>query len=310
MLRGVFLWLSQRKGLFDLAKHNGFARRIASRFVAGETIESAIHAARRLNQRGISVSLDLLGESVANAAEARLAAEEVTATVDALAASRVDGNVSIKLTQMGLGIDDDLCSENVCHVVEHARERGVFVRIDMEGSDYTQRTLDLFYEMLQPRFGNGTGVVIQSYLRRSAADIEDLIRVQARVRLCKGAYAEPATIAFQTRQEVSDSFIRLLERLLGAGDYPAIATHDDRLIEHALRFVEANGIGAERFEFQMLFGVRRDLQQALRSAGYNVRVYVPFGTAWYPYLMRRLAERPANVAFMVGSVLKETVSRR
>lgn len=310
MLRGVFLWLSERKGLFDFAKRNGLAKHIASRFVAGETIESAIEAARRLNGRGISVSLDLLGESVANKSEALAAAKQVKATVDALARSGVEGNVSIKLTQMGLGIDDSLCSENVCDVIEYASERDVFVRIDMEGSDYTQRTLDLFYDVLHPRFGNGTGVVIQSYLRRSATDIEELIRRRARVRLCKGAYAEPASIAFQSRGEVSRSFIELMERLLTDGDYPAIATHDDRLIEHALRFVEKHRIAAQRFEFQMLYGVRRDLQQSLRGRGYNVRVYVPFGTAWYPYLMRRLAERPANVAFMVGSLLKESVSRR
>jgi proline dehydrogenase len=310
MLRGVFLWLSERPGMFNLAKRDGFASRIASRFVAGETLDSAIEASHALNEKGIMVSLDLLGESVTNAAETETARDEVLETIDAIAASGVNGNVSIKLTQMGLDIDGQLCADNVRSVLERARRHNVFVRLDMESSAYTQRTLDLFYDVLHPEFGNLTGVVIQSYLRRSAQDIENLIALGARVRLCKGAYAEPATVAYQTREEVSRSFERLMERLLEDGTYPAIATHDDSLIDKALHYVKEREIPAERFEFQMLYGVRRDLQNSLRAAGFNVRVYIPFGTAWYPYLMRRLAERPANVAFMVASVLKERFAAR
>jgi proline dehydrogenase len=310
VLRGTFLWLSERSSVFRFARRNGFARRIASRFVAGETLDSAIEASRVLNDKGIMVSLDLLGESVSNAEETRNAAAEVLETIDAIAASGASGNVSIKLTQLGLDIDVALCAENVRAVLSRARRHDVFVRLDMESSAYTQRTLDLFYDRLHPEFGNLTGVVIQSYLRRSAQDIEDLIAIGARVRLCKGAYAEPVSVAFQKREEVRSSFESLMERLLEDGTYPAIATHDGYLIERALRFVRAREIPAERFEFQMLYGVRRDLQQSLRSRGFNVRVYIPFGTAWYPYLMRRLAERPGNVAFIVGSVMRETFARR
>jgi proline dehydrogenase len=310
VLRRTFLWLSDRAGVFNFIKRNRLARRIASRFVAGETLGSAIGAARSLNERGITVSLDLLGESVSNAEETRTARDEVLATLDAIARARVDGNVSVKLTQLGLDIGEDLCVENMRTVLTRAREDGIFVRMDMESSAYTERTLRLYAEALHPEFGDLTGVVIQSYLRRSERDVDELIARRARVRLCKGAYAEPESVAFQTRREVSDSFDRLMRTLLERGNYPAIATHDQELIDGALAFAAAQGIAPDRFEFQMLYGVRRDLQDKLRRAGYNVRVYVPFGTHWYPYLMRRLAERPTNVAFMIGSVTKELFRRR
>lgn len=310
MLRRTFLWLSERQGVFDFVKRNGMARRIASRFVAGESLESAIAASKVLNERGLMVSLDLLGESVTSAAETRVARDEVLDTLSAVAESNVNGNVSVKLTQLGLDIDTELCAENMRAVLMRARELGIFVRMDMESSEYSQPTLDLFYRVLEPEFGDLSGVVIQAYLRRSAKDIDDLIARRARVRLCKGAYAEPSEVAFQDGDQVAASFIDLMERLLEGGNYPGIATHDERLIDHALEFVRERGIANERFEFQMLYGVRRDLQDELVQDGYNVRVYIPFGTAWYPYLMRRLAERPANVAFLAFSVLKETVSRR
>lgn len=310
MLRRTFLWLSERRGVFDFVKRNGMARRIASRFVAGETLASAIQASKVLNHRGIMVSLDLLGESVTSAEETRVARDEVLDTLSAIAESSVDGNVSVKLTQLGLDIDAELCAENMRTVLRRARELGIFVRMDMESSEYTQRTLDLFYGALEPEFGDLSGVVIQAYLRRSVRDIDELIARRARVRLCKGAYAEPADVAFQDRDQVAASFIALMERLLERGNYPGIATHDERLIEHALTFVRERGIPSERFEFQMLYGVRRDLQQKLMQEGYHLRVYIPFGTAWYPYLMRRLAERPANLASMVLSVLKESIARR
>jgi len=234
----------------------------------------------------------------------------VLRTIEAVARAKLDGNVSVKLTQLGLDIDEGLCADNMRTVLDRARELDVFVRMDMESSEYTERTLRLFYDVLHPTYGDLTGVVIQSYLRRSEADVDELVRRKARVRLCKGAYAEPADLAFQERSEVSDSFERLMQRLLEHGNYPGIATHDEDLIRRTLAFADQRGIGSERFEFQMLYGVRRDLQDDLKSKGYNMRVYVPFGTAWYPYLMRRLAERPANVVFMVASVTKELFRRR
>jgi proline dehydrogenase len=310
MLRSTFLWLSEHQGARTFIKQNRFARRVATRFVAGETLDSAIDVGKRLNARGISVSLDLLGESVSSPEETHAARDEILRTVTAVADAQLDGNVSVKLTQLGLDIGTDLCAENMRVVLERGREVGVFVRIDMESSAYTARTLELFHDVLHPEFDDMTGVVIQSYLRRSEADIDELVRIGARVRLCKGAYAEPADVAFQERGEVSSSFGKLMRKLLQEGNYPGIATHDEVLIDETLAFSEEQKISSDRFEFQMLYGVRRDLQDSLRARGYNMRVYVPFGTHWYPYLMRRLAERPANVAFMAASLFKETFRRR
>ncbi len=310
MLRGTFLWLSEHQGAFSLIKRNRLARRIASRFVAGETLQSAIDVGRTLNGRGLAVSLDLLGESVSSVEATHVARDEIISTIEGVERAKLDGNVSVKLTQLGLDIDSGLCAENMRAVLQRAREVNVFVRMDMESSAFTERTLRLFYDVLHPEFGDLTGVVIQSYLRRSEADIEALVKLGARVRLCKGAYAEPPEVAFQEREEVSGSFGRIMRRLLEEGNYPGIATHDPLLIDEAVRFVEEHGITPERFEFQMLHGVRRDLQDSLRGRGFNMRVYVPFGTHWYPYLMRRLAERPANVAFMAASLFKEAFGRR
>ena len=310
MLRSTLIWLSERQKLFELIKRNGFSRRFASRFVAGETLDDAIQAARVLNDKGISASLDLLGESVSDETEAAASRDEIIAILDRIAATGVDANVSIKLTQMGLDLNEALCVANMRQVLERARQYDVFVRIDMEGSPYTERTLKLFRECLHPEFGNVTGVVIQSYMRRSADDVEKLVELQARVRLCKGAYAEPADIAFQERPEVSASYDTLMRRLISDGHYPGIATHDEDLVDRVREFVKRENIPNDRFEFQMLYGVRRDLQEKLQKEGYNMRVYVPFGTQWYPYLMRRLAERPANIAFITISVLKETWSRK
>ncbi len=310
MLRSTFLWLSERRSIFNFVKRNGFARRVASRFVAGESVEGAVTAGRVLNESGIAVSLDVLGESVTHADETMAARDEVLETVEAIAREAVDGGVSVKLTQLGLDLDESLCLENMRTILRRASDHGVFVRIDMESSDYTQRTLDLFYEHLHPEFGDRTGVVIQSYLRRSAEDVEDLIARGASVRLCKGAYAEPPAVALQKRHEVDESFVRLMERLLTEGCKPALATHDDAIVHKAEQLAVRHGIAKDRFEFQLLYGVRRDLQERLRRDGYRVRVYIPFGSAWYPYLMRRLAERPANLAFMVASMLKEAGVRR
>jgi len=217
--------------------------------------------------------------------------------------------VSVKLTQMGLDIDEGLCVDNVRAIVARARQYDSFVRIDMEGSACTERTLRLFTERFHPEFGNAVGVVLQSYLRRTEQDVDQMIALGARVRLCKGAYQEPDTVAFPDKRDVDATYVRCMERLMLKGNYPGIATHDARIIEHARAFARDKGIQPPRFEFQMLYGVRRDLQLALRRQGYNVRVYVPFGTQWYPYLMRRLAERPANVAFLVGNMVRESLRR-
>lgn len=309
MLRSAFLWLSERRGVFNFVKRNGLARQFARRFVAGESVEDAITSAHALNAKGIAVSLDLLGESVKNREEAIAARDAALALFDHIHEHGIHGNVSIKLTQMGLDLDPALAVENATRIAERAKAHGTFVRIDMEASSYVTPTLELFGEHLHPRFGDAIGVVIQSMLRRSAGDIEDLIRRRARVRLVKGAYAESPAVAFPDKRDVDENFKRLTERLLCEGQFPAIATHDERLIAHARTVATRERLDPARFEFQLLYGVRRDLQDRLRHDGYTVRVYVPFGTEWYPYLMRRLAERPANVAFIVGSVVKERFAR-
>lgn len=252
----------------------------------------------------------LLGESVDSAEEAHRARDQIIAVLDRIAAAGAGSNVSVKLTQLGLDVDAAGCAANIAAVLHRAQVHGGFVRIDMEGSAYTDRTLALFSGELHPRFGDRVGVVLQSCLRRSEDDLQRLLAVGARVRLVKGAYAEPADLAYRDKREVDRAFARMAERLLDAGSYAAIATHDERLIAHAVDYAARRRLGRERFEFQMLYGVRRDLQERLRGEGYAVRVYIPFGTQWYPYLMRRLAERPANVAFIVGSVIKEGLSRR
>jgi proline dehydrogenase len=306
-MRQGLLWLSEQRRIFNFVRRNGLARRFASRFVAGETIESGVVAARELAARGITASLDFLGESVKEEREAVVARDQYLRMLDSMAAAGVEVNVSVKLTQMGLDIDEDLCAANLTRILEKAGAAGGFVRLDMEGSAYTQRTLDFFKQRLLERFGRHCGVVIQAMLRRSAADVADLIAHGARVRLCKGAYLEPSTVAFPDKADVDRSYVTLMERLLAEGNYPGIATHDDVIIRHAQGFVQRNRIGPDRFEFQMLYGVRRDLQARLHRGGHRMRVYIPFGTQWYPYLMRRLAERPANIAFILGNVVKESV---
>jgi proline dehydrogenase len=307
VLRAGLLWLSEQPRVFKFVQRNGLARRFAARFVAGETVDDAVAALKQLNAAGISASLDLLGEAVGGAAEARAARDVYLQTLDRSHRARADGNVSVKLTQMGLDIDEGLCVDNVCAIVRRARQYDSFVRIDMEGSAYTERTLRLFTERFHPEFGNAVGVVLQSYLRRTERDVAAMIARGARVRLCKGAYKEPPEVAFPAKRDVDASYVHCMEQLLERGTYPGIATHDVRIIAHAKAFARRRGIAPGRFEFQMLYGVRRDLQHALRRDGWNVRVYVPFGEQWYPYLMRRLAERPANIAFLLGSIVREAV---
>jgi len=307
MLRAGLLWLSEQPRIFRFVRGNGLARRFASRFVAGETVESAVAALRELNGAGVSATLDLLGESVEHAAEARHARDIYLQTLDRIRIAGADANVSVKLTQMGLDVDEALCMANLRAILARAQAHQSFVRIDMEQASYTEKTLDLFKRTFYPEFGNTVGVVLQSYLRRTAQDVDDMIALGARVRLCKGAYKEPESVAFPAKRDVDANFVACMERLLERGTYPGMATHDEKIIAHAKAFTRAKGIPPARYEFQMLYGVRRDLQFGLRRERYNVRVYVPFGTHWYPYLMRRLAERPANVAFIVANVLKESL---
>jgi proline dehydrogenase len=301
--RALFLWASRSDSLRRLTTSLPLTRGLVSRFVAGERLEEALVVLARLREAGLCTTVDVLGESVESESAARAAADRYIETLDALAPEGFDGNVSLKLTQMGLDIDLRVCRDNVRRVLERAAQTNAFVRIDMEDHSRTDATLGLARE-LRASYPE-LGVVIQSYLRRSAADVESLIREATRVRLCKGAYDEPASVAFASKAEVDDCYQRLMERLLLGGNYPAIATHDERLIDHARRFAGDHGIAPSRFEFQMLYGVRRDLQRRLVREGYTVRVYVPYGAEWYPYFMRRLAERPANLLFLLRSVVRE-----
>ncbi|HSE65590.1 MAG TPA: proline dehydrogenase family protein [Gemmatimonadales bacterium] len=308
-MRKGLLWLSEQPKIFNFVRKNPLARKFASRFVAGETVESAIDAVRTVNPKGITASLDLLGESVTQESEAASARDTYLGMLDRIAETRVNSNVSLKLTQMGFDISEDLCLANMRMILDKAKALNTFVRLDMEGSDYTQKTLDFFSQKLFGSYATVTGVVIQSCLRRSPQDIDRLIEMKARVRLCKGAYLEPPAVAFPDKRDVDRSYVELMKRLMANGNYPGIATHDEHIISEAKAYARREGIDPSRFEFQMLYGVRRDLQERLRRDGWNMRVYIPFGTQWYPYLMRRLAERPANIAFIMGSVVREAVSR-
>jgi len=310
MLRKTLLYLSNQQRVFTFVRRNRLARRMASRFVAGETIDEAIPAVRGLNARGITASLDLLGESVHHEEEARSTARSYLEILDRIKAEKLDANVSLKLTAMGLDVSEDLCVANVQAVLDRARDYDSFVRLDMESSEYTERTPHMFEHRLYPSYPKNVGIVLQSYLRRTPADVELANRLGCRVRICKGAYQEPASVAFPDKRDVDATYVRCMHALMTDGNYPGLATHDERIIAEAKRFATERKIPADRYEFQMLYGVRRDLQEALVRGGYRMRVYVPFGTQWYPYLMRRLAERPANVAFMTGNVVKEMLRRR
>jgi proline dehydrogenase len=309
MLRNALLYLSSQPKVFNFVRHNLMAKGFAGRFVAGETLETALAAVRQLNDKGITATLDLLGESVSNEKEARASARAYLDMLDRIREKGLDANVSAKLTAMGLDISEDLCVSNMQDILERAREHQSFVRLDMEGSDYTQKTLDIFYERLYPSFRGNVGIVLQSYLYRTASDVDEANKASARVRICKGAYKEPATVAYPAKKDVDESYLRCMRSLLADGHYPGIATHDEAMVTATKRFARDNDIGADQFEFQMLYGVRRDLQEKLVREGYRMRVYVPFGTQWYPYLMRRLAERPANVAFITGNLMKEMIGR-
>ena len=310
MLRNALLYLSNQPTIFKFVRGNGLAQKFARRFVAGETPEEALDAVRELNEKGITASLDLLGESVTNEAEARQAGRDYIRLLDLIRERNVDANVSVKLTAMGLDISEELCISVMHEVLDRARQHRNFVRLDMESSAYTEKTLRLFEERLYPMYPENVGIVLQSYLYRTAADVERAIELKCRVRLCKGAYKEPASVAYPEKADVDASYVRCMQELVRHANYPGLATHDERIIREVKKFVAEQRIAHDRFEFQMLYGVRRDLQERLVAEGYRMRVYVPFGTQWYPYLMRRLAERPANVAFIGGSILRETFGRR
>jgi proline dehydrogenase len=307
MLREGLLYLSQQSAIQQLVLRNGLARRIALRFVAGETLEQALEAVRRVNAHSMTASLNYLGENVTARREAERFAEIYVAILDAIAVAGVNANISIKLTSLGLDLSRELATVLARKVLDAAARHNNFVRIDMESSAYTQITIDIVRELFAEH--KNVGTVIQAYLYRSEADIRLLNSEGIRVRLVKGAYLEPPTVAFLQKNDVDENYRRLADLLLREGTYPAFATHDERIIEWIKARAHKVSINATQFEFQMLYGVRRDLQARLRQQGYNMRVYIPYGQQWYPYLMRRLAERPANLLFVISSLMRETISR-
>lgn len=307
MLRTLLISLSESHALRDLAEKSSLGQRVSGRFVAGTQLRDALRVTESLNASGLAVSVDNLGENVANAEEARQSAFLYEQLLKEMSARGLNANVSLKLTHMGLDVDPALAYELTRGLVAQAAsvQPKNFVRIDMEGSAYTQRTLDLVRELHRgPDHGGCVGAVIQSYMRRSEADVADLLKERIRIRLCKGAYKEPADIAYQAKAEVDANYIHLMKTLLRSGVYHGLATHDENIIREAQSFVTREKIPRDAFEFQMLYGIRRDLQQALVREGWRVRVYVPFGGEWYPYLMRRLAERPANLGFVIKNMFR------
>ncbi|HTR67123.1 MAG TPA: proline dehydrogenase family protein [Terriglobales bacterium] len=308
MLRALFISLSESRWLRGVAERSAVGQRLSSRFVAGTQVEDALRATRAVNGSGLSVSIDNLGENVTNADEARSSAQLYQRLLEEIAARRLDANISLKLTHMGLDVDPGLAREIAAGLVAQAAAMSPrnFVRVDMEGSPYTERTLDLVHELHAVSGHQGcVGAVIQSYMRRSESDVEKLLAAGIRIRLCKGAYKEPAEVAFQKKSEVDANYLRLMKVLLKSGVYHGLATHDERIIKAAKAFALQEGIARESFEFQMLYGIRRDLQLKLIRDGWRMRVYLPFGTEWYPYLMRRLAERPANALFLARNLLRK-----
>ena len=302
--RSTLLFRSRREGLKDFATRFRTFRKVTQRFVAGDDIETAVRAIRELNARGCTATFDHLNEGVTSAEETEGEVREYKRVLAAIDESGISSNVSIKLTQFGLSIDPELAYRNARAVVEEAARRNNFVRVDMEDSSVTQVTLDIFKRLRSEFDLNTVGIVLQSYLRRTEADVRDVLAIPARVRLCKGAYNEPPEVAFPDKRDVDENFVRCMKLLLASGVYHGIATHDEKMIRATREFADREGIGKERFEFQMLYGVRRDLQERLAREGYNVRVYVPYGKTWYPYFMRRLAERPANVWFVLKNFFR------
>ena len=302
-MRSFLLFLANDERFKNFMLRFKFFRNTAWRFVAGETLQDAIRAVREANSHGIRGTLDLLGENAQSQEDARKATAEVLAMLDTLCAERVDCNVSVKLTQLGLDVGDEFCYENLREIVNRARLLEYFVRVDMEGSAYTQRTIDIVLRLRKEL--ENVGVVIQAYLYRSEQDIRDLLAARTRIRLCKGAYLEPETVAFKKKQDTDANFVKLMKILLDSGLYHGIATHDDAMIGATKQYANLRSIPKTSFEFQMLYGIRRDLQQGLAREGYNMRVYVPYGSLWYAYFMRRLAERPANLWFILRNLFRD-----
>ena len=302
-LRAVFLWLSDRRWLGRVAMATPLVRRMPFRFVAGTTLDRAVAVVRGLNAEGASATLDVLGESVTDRASADRAAGAYVTTIERIAAEGLDANVSIKLTQMGLDLGVEECLEVLAPVVEAGMRHRIFIRIDMEASAYVEPTLEVVSRLRGG--GADIGPVIQAYLHRSPDDVERLAAERVGTRICKGAYAEPPDVALQDRAAIGDAFVRLCERLLEADAYPGVATHDPEMLSRVAAVARERGIGPDRYEFQMLYGIRRDLQRRLLAEGHRLRVYVPYGTEWYPYFMRRLAERPANVLFVLRTIFGE-----
>ena len=302
-MRALFLYLSRQRQLRRWVETSKLAYRLSSRFVAGEDLDDALRVGRRINSEGITLTLDHLGESITALNEAAQARDVYMRTLSAIHDNGIQGNVSLKLTQFGLDLSAEQCCANVSLLVERAAALSSFVRVDMESSDYTDRTLRLVEELHQ-RYGS-VGTVIQAYLYRSREDIERLCARRIRVRLCKGAYLEPPGVAFPRKADVDRNYVALMKILLDRGEYPAIATHDEKIIEQTKAYAAERKLPPGQFEFQMLYGIRRDLQRRLVADGYKLRVYVPFGKAWYPYLMRRLAERPANVLFLAKNLIRQ-----
>jgi len=303
MWRSVFLSLSNNGGVRHVATRSRLARGISSRFVAGNTLEEAVAATKELNSHGISVEMDYLGESVTDRLQAEAAVRAYLEMLDGIAASGADSQVSLKPTQMGLAIEEELCLSNIERIADKAARYGNFVWVDIEDSPTIDRTIRI-YRTLRGRYPN-VGIALQSYLYRTRRDAEEILSIGGTIRLVKGAYQEPPEVAFPDKRDVDRAFRLLTELLLCSGRFHAIATHDERMIQHTIDFAAAHGIPREGFEFQMLYGVRRDLQERLISDGYRLRLYVPYGEQWYPYFMRRLAERPANLVFLLGNVARE-----
>ena len=308
MLRELFISLSESQWLRAVAERSSIGQKISSRFVAGTQVEDVLRATRTINESGLSVSVDNLGENVTNADEARASAQLYHQLLDDIAEQKLNANISLKLTHMGLDVDEKLARDLVIGLVAKtaAMNPRNFVRVDMEGSPYTQRTLDFVHELHRAPGNQGcVGAVIQSYMRRSESDVEKLLAESIRIRLCKGAYKEPPEIAFQQRSEVDANYVKLMKILMKSKVYHGLATHDENIINQAKAFATKERISRDAFEFQMLHGIRRDLQQSLGRDGWRMRVYIPFGTEWYPYLMRRLAERPANVFFIAKNLFRQ-----
>jgi proline dehydrogenase len=307
VLRALFISLAENRALRGIAERSSFGQKFSSRFVAGTQVSDVLQAARKVNLSGCSVSVDNLGENVTNVEEARASAAIYHELLDRIAAENLNANISLKLTHMGLDVDEKLAHDQAASLVAKAAGMNPrnFVRVDMEGSPYTSRTLDLVHELHRLPGNQGcVGAVIQAYMRRSEKDVEDLLANGIRIRLCKGAYKEPPDIAFQKKSEVDANYVKLMKVLMKSGIYHGLATHDEKIIREAQAFATRENIPRDAFEFQMLYGIRRDLQQSSVKEGWRMRVYIPFGSEWYPYLMRRLAERPANVFFIAKNLFR------